>query len=163
MNWKKTNLFLLAMIIWILLSLPLDLQNFLLGILTSALVTAIFGKYFMIEDDKLWHPRRFIWLLYYIPVFLYYMIKANIDVMYRVLHPEMPIRPGIVKARISLKSKLARALLANSITLTPGTLCMELKGEELIIHWINVQSQDETEVRKHVFEKFENILREIFE
>ncbi|HLD29134.1 MAG TPA: Na+/H+ antiporter subunit E [bacterium] len=163
MNWKKTNLFLLALIIWMLLALPMDLENFLLGILASGLVTAIFGKYFMIEDDKLWHPKRFLWLLYYIPVFLYYMVKANLDVLYRVLHPDMPIRPGIVKAKVGLKNKLARALLANSITLTPGTLSMDLRGDEIIIHWINVQTEDETEVRKMIFEKFERILKEIFE
>jgi len=90
------------------------------------------------------------------------MILANLDVMYRVLHPALPIKPGIVKAKTRLTSKFARTMLANSITLTPGTLTVDIEGENLYIHWINVKSADVEEATKIIVEKFEKILEEIF-
>ena len=54
------------------------------------------------------------------------MIKANIDVAYRVLHPARPIKPGIVRIRTSLKNPVGKLALANSITLTPGTMTMQI-------------------------------------
>ncbi|MFH1352525.1 MAG: Na+/H+ antiporter subunit E, partial [bacterium] len=93
----------------------------------------------------------------------YHMILANFDVMYRVLHPLMPINPGIVKVKTRLKSKSGRAALCNSITLTPGTLTVDICGEYLYIHWINVKSQDVEEAGRKIVEKFERILEKVFE
>jgi multicomponent Na+:H+ antiporter subunit E len=72
------------------------------------------------------------------------MTKANLDVAYRVITGK--IRPGIVKIDSELKGSLAQAMLANSITLTPGTLTVDVddSGETGVfyIHWINVTDED---------------------
>ena len=74
----------------------------------------------------------------YIFVFLGELIKSNFDVAARVANPKLPINPGIVKVKTKLKSKLGRIMLANSITLTPGTLTVDIDEDtnELYIHWI---------------------------
>ncbi|MHC4194088.1 MAG: Na+/H+ antiporter subunit E, partial [Planctomycetota bacterium] len=74
-------------------------------------------------------PVRIFWALVYLPVFFYYVIVANLDVVYRALHPKMPINPGIVKIKTVLKTESGITALANSITLTPGTLTVDLTDD----------------------------------
>jgi len=97
-------------------------------------------------------------------VLAYYIIKANFDVAYRVLHPAMPIHPGIVKVKTSLTSLAAITVLSNSITLTPGTLTVNaLENGVLYVHWINVKSTDIDEATKQIVSHFEWFLKRIFE
>jgi len=108
-------------------------------------------------------PRRWFFFLLYVPYFLYYCVKANLDVAVRVIHPDVPIKPGIVKVRTTLTGQMARTFLANSITLTPGTLTVDIDGQDLYIHWINVGA-DDTEARsREICGRFEPLLRRIFE
>ena len=65
----------------------------------------------------------------YIPVFLYKLVLANFDMAYRVLSPKLPINPRIVKVPTSLKSDFLKLVLANSITLTPGTLSLDVEDD----------------------------------
>jgi multicomponent Na+:H+ antiporter subunit E len=90
---------------------------------------------------------------------------ANIDVAYRVLHPALPIKPGIVKVKTSLKTDTALTFLANSITLTPGTMSVDIDTDNgfLYVHWINVKDKDVEAATKIIVERFENILAKIFE
>jgi multicomponent Na+:H+ antiporter subunit E len=62
---------------------------------------------------------------------------ANFDVARRVLAPSLPIRPAVVEVHTELRSALGRMLLANSITLTPGTLTIDVHGDRLLVHWID--------------------------
>ena len=76
----------------------------------------------------------------------------------------MPIRPGIVKVKTKLKTAAGRTMLANSITLTPGTLTVDITDDDhLYIHWINVKSDDIEQATHHIVAKFEGVLRRIFE
>jgi len=101
--------------------------------------------------------------LIYIPVFFWEMLKANFDVAYRVVHPTMPIRPGIVQIKTNLSSDIAKLILGNSITLTPGTLTIEIVGDNLLIHWINVQTEDVKQATAIIGERFEKYLKVVFE
>jgi multicomponent Na+:H+ antiporter subunit E len=96
---------------------------------------------------------------------LWECIKANIDVAYRVVHPDLPIKPGIVKIKTNLKSDVALTFLANSITLTPGTMCVDIDKEKgiLYIHWIYVRDDRLEEATSLIAGKFEKILKRIFE
>ena len=91
------------------------------------------------------------------------MLKSNLDVAYRVFHPEIPIRPGIVKVKTTLKSEVARTFLANSITLTPGTLTVDCIEDNLYVHWINIVSEDPEVETRLIVDKFEKYLKKIFE
>ena len=94
-------------------------------------------------------------------------MKANLDVVYRALHPKMPIKPGIVKIKTNLKTDSGITALANSITLTPGTLTVDLdrQGEDnfLYVHWINVKSSDLEQATRLIARRFEWFLERIFE
>ena len=91
--------------------------------------------------------------------------KANIDVAWRVIHPDIPIKPGIVKLKTTLKSETGLTFLANSITLTPGTLSVDIdqKNGFLYVHWIDVKDKDTEAATRIIVERFEKILRRIFE
>ena len=107
-------------------------------------------------------PKAFIFGLAYIFVFLLELIKSNFDVASRVVNPRLPINPGIVKVRTKLKSSLGRIFLANSITLTPGTLTVETKGDYFYIHWIDVSAKNIDENTTKIVAKFEKYLEVIF-
>jgi len=161
---SRVVVFVLALIIWLLLTWTLNYQDLLVGIGVSFLLTIFMGDFLSkLSKKKILQPKRYLWFLLYIPVFLYFCIRANFDMAYRVIHPRLPIKPGIVKVRTVLKSQAARMVLANSITLTPGTLSVDIKGEYLYIHWIYVISEDTEEATQIIVKKFESILKEVFE
>jgi multicomponent Na+:H+ antiporter subunit E len=101
-------------------------------------------------------------LVLYILYLLKEMVKANFDVARRVIQPRMNINPGIVKTHTRLTSPVARMFLANSITLTPGTLSVELKGQDLYVHWIDVTGIDEASATATIVRGFERYLEVIF-
>jgi len=80
----------------------------------------------------------------------------------RVLNPSLPINPGIVKVKTRLKSKTGRMVLANSITLTPGTLSIDIKDEFLYVHWIDVKDCDLQCATEEIVKKFEKYLEVIY-
>ena len=142
----------------------IDVQVTVAGLIAAAIVAILFHEMLPKEHHVFISPVRVFWLLVYLPVFFYYMIKANLDVAYRILHPKMPIKPGIVKIKTILKTDSGITALANSITLTPGTLTVDLTDDGfLYIHWINVKSDDTSEATKLIARRFEWFLQKIFE
>lgn len=166
---RRLVYFILAFIIWVILTWPfaegkIDIQVVIAGVIASAIVAVLFHEILPKEHRVFISPVRVFWALVYIPVFFYYVIKANFDVVYRALHPKMPIKPGIVKIKTNLKTDSGITALANSITLTPGTLTVDLTDDGyLYIHWINVKSDDVEQATKHIAQRFEWFLQRIFE
>jgi len=143
---RRLVYFILALIIWILVTWPfvdgkIDVQVIAAGVIAALIVALLFHEILPKEHRVFTSPVRIFWALVYLPVFFYYVIKANLDVVYRALHPKMPINPGIVKIKTNLKTESGITALANSITLTPGTLTVDLTDDGyLYIHWINAVS-----------------------
>ena len=162
---SKIVLFALAYIIWVALNWRPDWQHLLVGVFISASVVFLTADLFPKRFTRLFDPKRYLWALYYIPVFLWECIKANIDVAYRVAHPDLLIMPGIVKIKTELKSDLALTFLANTITLTPGTMCVDIDKDKgiLYIHWIYVKNRDIEQATRVISGKFERILKGVFE
>jgi len=133
------------------------------GVGFACLVGTLLGAIFPDGMEKLFNPRRWLFAAIYLPYFLWCCLKANLDVALRVIHPDVPISPGIVKVRTSLQSEMARTFLANSITLTPGTLTIDIDGQDLYIHWINVALDDPEARSREICGRFEPLLRRIFE
>ncbi len=153
----------LAFIIWLLLTWSLAWEEVVVGAVFSVVVALLVGDFLPTRPARLISPVRWFWLLVYMPYFLWLCVKANLDVAYRVLHPDMPIRPGIVKVHTNLKTGLAKTFLASSITLTPGTLVVDIVGQDLYVHWINVKGEDPEEHTREIVGPFEPMLRMIFE
>ncbi len=162
---SRLVLFVIGFLIWALLTWPLDLQHFIVGLMVAAFVTFITGDLFSNRPHHFGHITRYFWFCCYVPVFLWECLKANIDVALRVLNPRLPINPGIVKIKTTLKSDTGLTFLANSITLTPGTLCVDIDAEKgiLYIHWIDVKTQDADKATELIAANFEKILKKIFE
>ena len=162
---SRTVLFFLGLLVWLGLSWPRDWQHLLIGILVAGFIAYMTQDMFKKRLYIFKNPNRYIWFLYYIPIFIWECFKANIDVAYRVIHPLRPINPGIVKVRTNLKSDIALTFLANSITLTPGTLSVDIDQKQgfLYVHWIDVKHKDVEKASQVIVQRFERILRRIFE
>jgi len=155
--------FILSLIFWLLLTFRLTLPNIITGSVAALICSLIFSKYYFRSVHKFLQPHRYLWFIVYLIVFIWECIKANFDVAYRVIHPAMPIRPGIVKVKTSLKSEFAKTLLANSITMTPGTITVDIIDDYFYIHWIYIRSEDPEVYTKIIMGTFENYIKKIVE
>jgi len=162
---KKIKSFLLGMVflytVWILLAGTSSQELVFGGITVLLIVLVFFDKLSLLGDISL-TPKSIIYLPVYVFVFLWQLLKSNIDVAARVVSPKLPINPGIVKVRTNLISPIGRAVLANSITLTPGTLTVEMKDDFFYIHWIDITSDDIEGATESIVRKFEKYLEVIF-
>ncbi|MFH0911408.1 MAG: Na+/H+ antiporter subunit E [Planctomycetota bacterium] len=155
-----------ALASWLLVTWSLDWQNLVAGAAVALACGWLLGRSFPAERRGLKLrsiPGRVLWFLYYLPVFLIACFRANLDVAYRVLHINLPIRPGIVKVRTTLTTDIAKTFLANSITLTPGTLTVDIDGPDLYVHWIYIATDDPAEQTAMIVTRFETLLRKVFD
>jgi len=150
-------------LLWIVFTSTLFWQELLAGAVFSLIIAALVYRSFTVKGLQNLSPRRLGYLVVYIPFFLWEIIKANLDVAYRVLHPKMLINPGIVEIKTDMKSDIAKLGLANSITLTPGTLTMDVDGDRMFIHWIDVKTDDIDNATEEIAAKFEKYLKVILE
>ncbi len=113
----------------------------IVGVALAVVVGALLRNRFIGKDLRMLHPKRWFTFLAYLFPFFWAMAKANVDVAYRVITGR--INPAIVKIDPKLKSDMSLTILANSITLTPGTLSVDVSPEtnELYVHWINVDPE----------------------
>ena len=146
-----------------LLTFDLSVQNVIVGVAAALITSLLFGKHYFDRVYKFIQPVRYFWFLVYLVILIWECIKANIDVAYRVLHPAMPIKPGIVRIKLNLESKFARTMLANSITMTPGTISVDIIEDDIYVHWIYVRSEDPAEYEKKITGRFEKYIKKTFE
>lgn len=131
------SLVLLGGLLWLLLTGSFDAQELAAGALVAVAAAALGYRRSGIMAGVRWSVALPGAILVYLAVFAAALVRANFDVARRVLLPTLPIRPGVVQVRTGLKSPLGRLLLANSITLTPGTLTVDVEDDLLTIHWID--------------------------
>lgn len=155
-------LFGISFILWLALTSTLSPPEVIMGCAVCLVVSFLGARIYSRLGLPPLSIKRILFSIVYVGVLFREIIKANIDVAYRILHPRMPIRPGIVVIRTSLKSNVARLILANSITLTPGTFTLDVVGDKLLIHWINVKATEVDGATGLIGEKFEKYLRPIF-
>jgi multicomponent Na+:H+ antiporter subunit E len=150
-------------LVWLGFTTSLDPQEVITGAVLSLLIALFAFKTFTDYGLSFFHPKKIFNIIKFIFVFLIALIKSNLDVARRVINPKLPINPGIVTYKTELKSDTAKVLLANAITLTPGTLTVDVIGNEMYIHWIDVVSKDPEIIFNEIGADFERILKEIFE
>lgn len=162
---SRIIVFCLSFLVWVALTSISDWQEVILGIIVALVVSLLAGQ-FLITTEKSKHPvRRLFLAIIYFFKFLWEMIKANLHVAYIVINPALPIRPGIVKIKTNLTKDSALTVLTNSITLTPGTLTVDINPEshEIYIHCIEVTSTDVGENTREIGGRFEGLIAEVFE
>ncbi len=141
--------FVVCFAFWLLLTWSFSIQELIAGAVVS-LAAALFSARFFIHEKAFWfcNPAKlFTGLFYWVCVFPGELIRANLHMAKLVLSGCKNLKPGIVKIPVDLKSDYGQAALANSITLTPGTITMEIAEEEgqtnYYVHWIEAASDGE--------------------
>jgi len=157
---------LFAFIIYILFSGSITLYDIITGVIVALVVALAFSKTIVRHDAKSLDLRRLIWLLAYLIHYLTIIeLKAHLDVAKRILHPRMPIRPGIVRVPYTTKTDYGVVLVSNSITNTPGTVVVDLDESKkvLYVHWIDVKAIEPEQTYEHISKTFEKYAKKIFD
>jgi len=130
------NTFLIMFAFWILLSGKFDLFHMTLGVISSILVAAFSGDLLFEEKNRRGRLAETWRFLCYIPWLLYEIVISTIHVTFLALHPRIRsvIDPTIVTFKTKLDKDISRVTLANSITLTPGTITVLMQGSEYCVH-----------------------------
>lgn len=139
-------------------------KSLIAGNLIIISISALLVAYLFTSQEVMNYvtPKKVIYLVVYIGYLFFEIIRSNLDVAGRVIKKNIPLNPGIVKVKTKLKSKTGRMILANSITLTPGTLSVDVKDEYFYIHWIDVSAKDVDDASKKIVAGFEKYLEVIF-
>jgi multicomponent Na+:H+ antiporter subunit E len=152
-----------VLVIWLLLVGTLDPGDLLAGLVVAAVTAVVSAPYLEVLDGIRLRPSLPLHLARFLRTFFVALIKANLDVARRVLSPALPIRPAFVEVQTGLTSRFGKLLLANSITLTPGTLTVDVLEDRLLVHWIDVPAgMDLGTATRAVAADFERDLREVF-
>ncbi len=154
--------FFIIFLIWYAFTTSFQPAEIITGIIISLVVAYITVVNFNCCDPILIAPSHILYFIQYFFVFIIALIKANFDVARRVINPKLPINPGIVHFKTKLHNDFAKMVLANSITLTPGTLTIDVVGNDFYIHWIDVTTQDPEEVYREIAAPFEEVLLKIY-
>jgi len=162
---SKIVLFIFCMLIWIGINWPVDGYWLGTGAIASMCVAMTIGNIFVHRPNIVVHAKRYIWIGYYLLVLLVEVIRANIDIIYRVSLVDLPLNPGIVKIKTKIKSEIGLALLANSITFSPGASTVDIDTDKgyIYVHCLDVESQNIKAATELIASKFEKILKKIFE
>ncbi len=152
----------LLFLVWLMFTSTLFWQEVLIGAVLTMIISLLSIRLFTCCTISIFNPVKIFWMIWYFFVFLKALIIANFDVARRVISPSLPINPGIVKFKTKLKTNYSKMVLANSITLTPGTLSVDVVGDTFYIHWIDVETTDPEEAFKIIAEPFEKVLLKIF-
>ncbi len=130
----------LLLIFWLLLSGHYDLMHVSFGIFSVALVMLIHyplrRRLFALEEERSASLSfsRLLRLSFYIPWLIIQIVVSSLQVARCVLHPRCPFDPSLLRFKTKLKNVSSRVVLANSITLTPGTITLEIKEDEFLVH-----------------------------
>jgi multicomponent Na+:H+ antiporter subunit E len=148
-------------IVWLVINSSIELSIAAVGALVSFVLAAIF-----VRRGDVWRiaatPAKIFHFVAYTGVFMVELVKANINMLRYVYAPRIDIHPGIVKVKMPLRSPIGRLALANSIALTPGSLVMDLRGDALFVHWLDVKTTDTEMATQMIIGPFEKHLGAVF-
>lgn len=165
---QKISAFILLLTVWFILTGKITADVLIIGSAASLLITLFFSDMLFREVHRRlpWYHylRKLALLLLFIPVFFYEAVNAALKVSRHVFEKDPSFNPGIVKVKTELQDITGLSLLANLITLTPGTLTLDYDRNEnaYYIHWIDVETVEEAELKKKIIARFERWVGVIF-
>ena len=129
---------LLFFLVWIIFNGAITTEIFIFGVVVAFLMFGFVCKFM----DYSWRKEKLLiqrsgYFLLYLGNLLVEIVRANVSVCHFVLSDRDEIHPVMVSFHTTLKSRLARVILTNSITLTPGTITVSLQGDEVIVHCLD--------------------------
>lgn len=142
----RPRIVIVLLIFWVVLTGKISFFYLGLGLFLSLIITLFWGGFLLPPapgKTLLVHPGLILTVFKYLRDFIIDLFKASIGVARIVLKPELPIEPGFVEFDLELDQTINRVLLANSITLTPGTLSVYLSHEHIVVHALTRQAARE--------------------
>ncbi len=131
-------MFFVFLALWIIFNGNFTWEIFWFGVVISGAMYGFICKFMnfgLRKDVMIW--KRFLLILRYIGILITEIIKANVTTMRLLFSERYETEPVLVRFRTTLRTRVARVLLANSITLTPGTITVTLEGDELTVHCLD--------------------------
>ena len=148
-----TLLFSLMLVLWLFIA-GFNYDELIAGSFVSLIVSAMAYRFF--SPWKRSYLRSFAYLILYIPYYIYQEILSHGEVIHSILSGR--IKPGIAGVYNFHQSDFGTTALANSITMTPGTLTIDVGTNKLFVHCLNLPKD-----RKKIGERFESILSKVFD
>ncbi len=151
---EKGAMFVILFVFWLLLSGIGSLTYFVAGLLSAAVVTHIsFDLFFSVLNPGC--GVRALKFTAFLPWLFYKILMANLELAYRILHPSLPIDPSFIRFRTTMPSDMSQTILANAITLTPGTVTVSLdqNSREVTVHAVVRRSSEEELLRNRTMER----------
>ncbi|WP_335870347.1 Na+/H+ antiporter subunit E [Bacillus sp. 2205SS5-2] len=143
--------------LWMFLTVSFTAQKFIIGYLIGLIVIAAFRRFF----NSRFYLIRFIAVLQLFFIFLRELILSNISVLKTILRPKLNIKPGIFAFPTKLTSDWEITILANLITLTPGTLVMDISADNKILYVHAIDVDDVDEAINSIRNTFEKAIMEV--
>ena len=142
-------------------------SSFAVSVLATGAIIAAVLAYTFTRKPGVWRdvrlsPERLYHFVLYTCIFLVELVRANINMMRYVYAPRIKINPGIVRIRTGLETPVGRLALASSIALTPGSLVIDIDGDSLFVHWLDVKTTDTDEATRAIAGAYEQHLRKTF-
>ncbi|MCG6657700.1 Na+/H+ antiporter subunit E [Halomonas campisalis] len=153
------TLSLVLLVVWLLMVRSLAPGQLLLGAFLAVGIPLLTQRFWE-PLPQVKHPIKLAW---FVLVVLFDIVKANVQVSLLILLPKREPHPGFIEYPLQVKDRLAITLLANTITMTPGTVStnIRLDGSSLLIHALDMS--DEQALIREIHERYERPLKEIFE
>lgn len=132
------SMFLLLFVLWVIFNGKVTVEIVLFGLAFAVLLFAFLCRFmdYSIAKEKKTYRNLFAGLVYIIMLVIE-IVKANGMVMRLIVSPKYEVEPKLIKFRTKLKGEAAKVVLANSITLTPGTITVSLDGDEYLVHCLD--------------------------
>ena len=162
-RWRNPLiLFATLMLFWLMLVNSLAVDTLLIGALVSLIIALLYRDGLSFFTEFRWTPKAILAGVAYYAYFFHQLVRSNLRLAAIVVDPDLPIEPGILKVRTGLKSSMGRLMLANSITLTPGTLTVEVQGEWLYVHCVTIGEPDTESATRDIAAGFERYLEVMY-
>lgn len=164
-RWNVTRIVLTTIYLWLgwlLFSWSLAPRTLLLGLVHSTVIALLTYRLFIEHDEaeRRSHVPRAPLLIVYLLLLVFQMYVASFRVVWQIIRGK--INPGVVHFRTRLKSDIARVVLTNSITLTPGTITLLLDDDHLIVHWLDARTTHSRYAWNLIAAAYERLLRRIW-
>jgi len=138
--------FILMMSFWLILSGYFDFFHISLGVISVITVlwfnTNLRRYVFYDENVNTKSGFRVLRFFYFLIFLVWEIITSSFRIAFLIIHPQMPIKTGIIKFRTNLPNMVAKVILGNSISLTPGTVTLQIQGDEFLVHSLTNESDE---------------------
>jgi multicomponent Na+:H+ antiporter subunit E len=159
---------LLLMSLWLILSGHLDAFHISLGVVSILIILWMNGRLnrvvFFDAEPAEREPLRFEYLPGFIVWLIAEVVIGSLHVAYVVLHPRRPVAPSLLLFRAHLPTMGARVLLGNIITLTPGTVTLDIAGDEFMVHTLTPKSSEsiiDGTMPRRILQLYDDVEREV--